>query len=448
MNFQQHITLIIRSIDSKDKIGALLFGSRNQLFSANCLIGSGLSFIGCIFNIINGYSYLSILFSGALSPILFILYIYSRLNKLQTLPIFIFFFTIIPCLTGLFLTNGGIDGPILQLYIITLFLICLVTKNRRTRRIIFVTYIFNIFLLYYVSLTPWGIEFINSYNPYLNSNEDYYTKRLEDHLATFIFVALSIYLIVISFNFVETYLLKTINKSKIYKEKLDETIIELEKVHFTALAKLMNPHCLSNWLNTLKCYIAKNDTESSFLFIDKFSSLMRKTLDNLDEREISIEREIEVVNLFVELEQMMYEGTKNAFSFIINIEDVEDTKDEYEIPTQILQPYVENSIEHGLFYKNDGEKKKIELTIKKENDNQLLFKIEDNGVGVRKTQEIQEKNKIFKKCKHYGTKITRDLIRLKSGDNPTVESIHDSVTKEVVGTKVSFKMPIIRRIGI
>jgi LytS/YehU family sensor histidine kinase len=110
---------------------------------------------------------------------------------------------------------------------------------------------------------------------------------------------------------------------------------------------------------------------------------MRKTLDVSDKRSISIYEELETIKLYVELEKARFEG--DDFDFILDFPKQVDLH-QYQIPSLIVQPFVENAIKHGLMHKTG--KKILSLSIKKGNENYWKFEIKDNGIGREQSGKI------------------------------------------------------------
>lgn len=172
-------------------------------------------------------------------------------------------------------------------------------------------------------------------------------------------------------------------------------------LQLTALRAQMNPHFIFNVMNSIRNYIKKSDTESAQKYLTSFAKLIRYTLDNSHAQEISLHEEINALRVYVELEMLRFD---NAFDFKINFEDDIDM-DETMIPSLLLQPFIENSIKHGIA--DIDITGKILIDIRKSND-KILIAIEDNGLGRRQSSVAHEAN--FEKHKSYGTSLTMDRI--------------------------------------
>ncbi len=170
-----------------------------------------------------------------------------------------------------------------------------------------------------------------------------------------------------------------------------------------SLRQQMNPHFIFNTLNSIQLYILEKDNISSHKYLTKFAKLIRMTLDNSQHQSTLLKNEIEALKLYLELESLRLEG---KFQYSIEIEDNDLLYKE--IPTLLIQPFVENSIWHGIMLKHDQEGW-VKITIKNQKE---IIKciIEDNGIGRKAAQEIREKRN--EEHKSLGYKITSQRIEL------------------------------------
>jgi len=196
-----------------------------------------------------------------------------------------------------------------------------------------------------------------------------------------------------------------------------------------ALRQQMNPHFIFNTLTSIQYYILQNDNISSNKYLSKFAKLMRLTLDNSQHNTIRLEDELNALNLYIELEQLRFE-TKFEYEII-----TDDSLLEYQVPTLIIQPFVENSIRHGIMHLQGKGRITVEIL---NADGLLLCIIEDNGVGRKRSEEI--KNSKNKTHQSLGTKITQtrlDLINslYGSGLNARYTDLYDDAGT-ATGTRV------------
>jgi LytS/YehU family sensor histidine kinase len=172
----------------------------------------------------------------------------------------------------------------------------------------------------------------------------------------------------------------------------------------------MNPHFIFNSLNSVQNFILEKDNMVAGLYLAKFSSLMRKILDNSKKNTISLKEEIETIKLYLNLEKLRFE---EQFYYTLTIDEKLNT-DEIQIPTMIIQPYLENAVRHGLVpLKSMG---LLKVQFKSYEDHKLMVVIEDNGIGRVKSGEISKKRLNYKST---GMKNTENRIRLLNELNKT-----------------------------
>lgn len=157
-----------------------------------------------------------------------------------------------------------------------------------------------------------------------------------------------------------------------------------------ALRAQINPYFIFNALSSIQNLIIKNDIRSSLRYLSRFSHLTRNILEGSIEPNATIDAEIEMLKDYLELESLRFD--KN-FSYEILVDEDLDTSS-IEIPYMTLQPFVENSIIHGLLPKNEGERK-LTISFKKHGEI-LLCIVDDNGIGRKASQE-KSKNSLRKK---------------------------------------------------
>jgi len=160
----------------------------------------------------------------------------------------------------------------------------------------------------------------------------------------------------------------------------------------------LNPHFIFNALNAIKGYITAHKTDEAADFLTDFSSLMRQTLESSIDEINSLQTEIEILTAYLKLQQMRLESNFHFFIETDNGLDKEDIK----FPAMLLQPFVENAIEHGI--KNGGSK--IEINFTKIN-NRLAITITDDGPGIENT-----KNTSTKKHHSRGMEIIKKRMQL------------------------------------
>lgn len=200
----------------------------------------------------------------------------------------------------------------------------------------------------------------------------------------------------------------------------------LSETEMRVLRLQMNPHFIFNSLNSISDYISRNDIESADYYLAKFAKLMRGILENSEEPEIPLADELQMLQLYMQLEASRLGG---KFTHEISVDDNIDAN-ETMVPPLILQPFVENSIWHGLSRKEGQGKIKIEVT---KDNGMIRCVVEDDGIGRRSPQVTKNGRK------SYGTNITSDRIEMLNKLKNANASVH--VIDLEQGTRVEVKLP-------
>lgn len=205
----------------------------------------------------------------------------------------------------------------------------------------------------------------------------------------------------IGFGFI---LLQIRNRELRKKTATFKTQKQLAEYELHALRSQMNPHFVFNSLNAIQYYITKNDIELSEKYLVKFSRLIRKFFNFSRDKFISLDQEISLLKNYLEIEKMRF-GTH--FNYHFNI-DNSLSLSEQKIPSMLLQPIVENAVNHGLFH-NEG-KGLITINFTKETSTKFSVEISDNGIGLEKAKEIKENS--IKTHISKSSEILKDRIEL------------------------------------
>lgn len=211
---------------------------------------------------------------------------------------------------------------------------------------------------------------------------------------------------------------------------------ELAEYEQKALHLQMNPHFVFNCLGSISSFIVQNGTDSAIKYLSKFSKLMRLTLEYSKESLIPIDREIESLQNYLELEQLRF---NNKFDF--NITKSREIEDDMALPPLLLQPFVENAIIHGLIPKKENGLISIDFSIDNEN---LICTIMDNGIGFDKSKEIKEN--LVAVHKSMALDITRKRLEIMEASTSKKANVAISEQKNndgaILGTKVVLNLPI------
>lgn len=179
---------------------------------------------------------------------------------------------------------------------------------------------------------------------------------------------------------------KAIREQKQRTEKLyyKSRLLALEQQTLNAS---MNRHFIFNALNSIQYYINTQDRISANKYLTSFAKLIRKNLDSSvnDTGTVSLKDELERLELYISLEHMRFQ---QKFEYEIKVEDSLD-QEAIQIPPMILQPFVENSIWHGLLPQESGGKIWVRIFPRGIN---IVFEIEDNGIGIDESQKSKTEN--------------------------------------------------------
>jgi len=218
------------------------------------------------------------------------------------------------------------------------------------------------------------------------------------------------------------------------KMAVQQKLNELEQM---ALRAQMNPHFIFNCLNSIQNFIITNDLEASNWYLSEFAHLIRQTLDNSEKSTISLTNEVIYLKRYLDLEMMRF---GHSFSYDIEVDPGLDS-DLVCIPTMILQPYIENSIRHGIRYKEDRNGR-IDIKFQK-SSNGFICIIEDNGIGRKKAQEYKSKMHVEYQSK--GMSLTAERINILNRqliDPITIEIIDlTNAQNQAMGTRVILRIP-------
>lgn len=223
-----------------------------------------------------------------------------------------------------------------------------------------------------------------------------------------------------------------LNKYLLQQQKIKNDLTqEIQNAEMKTLRSQMNPHFMFNTLNSINSYIIQNKSNEASKYITMFSKLVRNILDNSKHAEITLEKEIQALKLYMQLEAVRLD---NKFDYSINIADNVD-EETVKIPPLILQPFVENAIWHGLH--NKKEHGNLKINISSETETILNIQIIDNGVGRKATSMIKKQQTNHKS---YGIEITVSRLKMLNEEN-TVELIDLYDNKGIPnGTQVNLKI--------
>ncbi len=213
------------------------------------------------------------------------------------------------------------------------------------------------------------------------------------------------------------------NKEK-EKSEINERISQLQ---LKALYTQMSPHFIFNCLSAINGYIVDSEIVKASEFLTKFSKLMRRILENSSEQWITLEKEIDTLRLYLNMEELRFE---DKFSYQIEVEEGTPSTSLL-IPSMIFQPYVENAIWHGLLHKEHS----IGMVSIKfsQKENNLICVIEDNGIGREKSGQIKDQSQ--RSGKSFGLKIVSERLQLHEHSSAEIQDLKDA-SGQPAGTRV------------
>jgi ligand-binding sensor domain-containing protein len=291
----------------------------------------------------------------------------------------------------------------------------------------------------YQTLPPGSYRFV----VFAKNNDGYWSAKpallsftiLPAWWQTWYFNLISVFVLLVLLFFIFRIRINNVRKRDRKKALLHNRIAAIE---LNALRAQMNPHFVFNSINSVQYFITNNDPDSSQLYLSKFAKLIRYVVDNSKLTTISVQKEIEALKLYLDLETLRF---GKHFEYHIHVDpgvDVEFTQ----IPSMLIQPYVENSIWHGIMHKEGTGK--IEVTLKMK-EHVLCCIVEDNGIGRKKSMELkQEKESTLHSS--VGMSNTRERLEIinqvnKSSMSVVVSDVLDE-NGETCGTKVIIYIPI------
>ena len=217
------------------------------------------------------------------------------------------------------------------------------------------------------------------------------------------------------------------------QQKKSQQINELNASKLTAIQSQMNPHFIFNSLNSIQDLVLKGDIENSYSYITTFSNLVRRTLTYSEKDFIDFEQEIKLLEIYLSLEKLRF---KKELNYSIDIDkNVEDIM----IPPLLIQPFIENSLIHGLLHKEGQKNLKITFELK----DTLICTIADNGIGREKSKAIKQRQRsehesFSGKAIHKRFEILSNVFKGNFGY--TYEDLFEH--QEATGTKVILSIPI------
>lgn len=248
------------------------------------------------------------------------------------------------------------------------------------------------------------------------------------YAALFAFIFILIY-------FIYKKRIQIIQQQEQEKTEMNKRISESE---LKALRAQMNPHFMFNAINSIQNFVVKNDSRSAQKYLTKFARLIRSVLENSKHDLVWLNKEVEALELYVELEALR---ASFCFDYEIILEDSLSAENLF-IPPMIIQPYIENAILHGIMPLSER-RGKLEIKFTK-NGSVLKCIIDDNGIGRKKAKEIKERKQLSHQS--MGMAVTQDRIDILNEQNNNlltkVAVIDKMINGSAIGTTVEITINI------
>ncbi|WP_209405383.1 tetratricopeptide repeat protein [Pseudozobellia sp. WGM2] len=211
------------------------------------------------------------------------------------------------------------------------------------------------------------------------------------------------------------------------EKKLAEFKAKVAETELKALRSQMNPHFIFNSLNSIREYMATNDKNRAETYLLKFAKLTRAILENSEKKWITLKQDLELMKIYIDIEAMRL---NHSLEYSILVDDEVDAENTL-VPPMLLQPFIENSIWHGIAKKNNNGR--VDIKVKADGDF-LICSVDDDGVGRQKKIDTIKTNNSM------GLKITKNRLEIMNqlkNKNGSFQ-VHD---KEF-GTRVEVKLPL------
>jgi sensor histidine kinase YesM len=215
-----------------------------------------------------------------------------------------------------------------------------------------------------------------------------------------------------------------------HRAELNQQLNELE---MKALKSQMNPHFIYNALNSIQSLVMDGKQAEAVKYMSRFARLLRQVLEHSGANLITLEKELSMIDIYVQLE-MLRMNAKLNYEVILDEQIL--TEREY-IPPLILQPFIENALWHGLSRKEGEKNLRLEINADEE---WLLIKVTDNGIGRQKAEELKSRSMDYPRS--MGMEITGKRLKTVNHNHVRAIEFHDlqDIQGDPAGTQVLIKI--------
>jgi PAS domain S-box-containing protein len=219
-------------------------------------------------------------------------------------------------------------------------------------------------------------------------------------------------------------------------EQLAEAEKRIGELKIMALRAAMNPHFIFNALNSIQSFITKNDRRQAIQYLSTFSKLIRGILSGAAQNTVRLAEEIDLLRHYTNIELARF---NNSFAVTFEIDPVID-KENIEVPSLLIQPFVENAILHGLYNRKE-EGGLLKISVMQEDAEYILFEISDNGIGRAAAKRLKRANPQLHKS--VGISLAEERLKMINA-NPDLtietEDLYDGI--KACGTRVKIWLQV------
>lgn len=249
------------------------------------------------------------------------------------------------------------------------------------------------------------------------------------------YIIISLVGVCVAITIITLFIIFNSRKSTLIQDNLELKLKNQKRQHdleLQALRSQMNPHFVHNSLNAIQYYVQRNEVELSEDYLSKFSKLVRQFFEFSRKKSVTIKDELLLLQNYLDIEKLRFE---EKLSFEINVDSELDIEEQV-VPSMILQPIVENAVNHGIFHKQSHGLVKVEF--KKLNEEAFQVLIEDDGIGINKATALYQRSSTKQNEKSSAVLEERIELLKQSRDWNIEYSIQDlSDISQTNGTRVS-----------
>jgi tetratricopeptide (TPR) repeat protein len=247
-------------------------------------------------------------------------------------------------------------------------------------------------------------------------------KLSESRFVTYSLAGLTFAILIITLLLIQRYRQHTRQKSA----DLEQKLFRIQ----------MNPHFIFNSLNAIQGFIYKQDPPEAGKYLSSFARLIRLVLNNSREEFITLENEIRTLDYYLQLQRLRFD---NKFDYSFDVDAAINTE-LIMIPPMLAQPFIENSIEHGIQHITTKGNIKISFKL---SGKQIVFQVEDNGIGVNQSRIINANR--TDQHESIALSIAEERLKLLNRKHPQKIELNireiNPENSEGKGTLITFNIP-------